>query len=78
MSEEIRKITDWQTVEINFKEYQLASIAFTNFLAGRNYRLVIMREKSDGLQLGIFEGQKFNYRCILANDWKSTEKEVTD
>jgi len=78
LSEEIRKITDWQRDEINFKQYQLASIPFTNFLAERNYRLVIMREKSDDLQLDIFEGQKFIYRCILTNDWESTEKEVIE
>jgi Transposase DDE domain. len=78
LSEEIRKITDWQKAEINFKEYQLASIAFTNFLAERNYRLVIMREKTNDPQLDLFEGVKFNYRCILTNDWESTEKEIIE
>ena len=78
LSEEIRKITDWRKDQINFKEYQLASIAFTNFLAERNYRLVIMREKSNDLQLDLFDGEKFSYRCILTNDWESTEKEIIE
>jgi len=78
LTEEIRQITDWQTVEINFKEYQVASIPFTRFLSDRNYRLVIMREKTGDPQLDLFEGEKFNYRCILTNDHQSSEKEVIE
>jgi len=78
LTEEIRKITDWQTVEINYKEYQVTSIPFTNFLQDRNFRLVIMREKTGDMQLDLFEGEKFNYRCILTNDWESSEKEVIE
>jgi hypothetical protein len=78
LTEEIRQITDWQEVEINFNQYQVASIPFTRFLAERNYRLVIMREKSGDPQLDLFEGVKFNYRCILTNDHPSSEKEVIE
>jgi hypothetical protein len=78
LTEEIRQITDWQTVEINFKEYQVTSIPFTNFLEERKYRLVIMREKSNDPQLDLFEGKKFIYRCILTNDHLSGEKEVIE
>jgi len=78
LTEEIRQITDWQTAEINFKAYQVASIPFTRFLTDRNYRLVIMREKTGDPQLDLFEGEKFNYRCILTNDHESSEKEVIE
>jgi hypothetical protein len=78
LTEEIRQITDWQTIEINFKEYQVVSIPFTRFLCDRNYRLVIMREKTGDPQLDLFEGEKFNYRCILTNDHESSEKEVIE
>jgi hypothetical protein len=78
LTEQILQVSEWQTVEINFKEYQTASIPFTQFFEDRNYRLVIMREKSDDKQLDLFEGEKFNYRCILTNDRESTEKEVTE
>jgi hypothetical protein len=78
LTQEIRQIPDWTPVEINFKEYQVASIPFTRFLGERNYRLVIMREKTGDPQLDLFEGEKFNYRCILTNDWASTEKEVIE
>jgi hypothetical protein len=78
LTEEIRQITDWQNVEINYKEYQTASIPFTRFLVKQNYRLVIMRENVNDSQLDIFEGVKFNYRCILTNDHQSTEKEIIE
>jgi hypothetical protein len=38
----------------------------------RDYRLVIMREKTNDTQLG----EKFNYRCILTNDHLLAEKEI--
>ena len=37
-----------------------------------------MREKCKDAQLDVFEGEKFNYRCILTNDHKSTEKELIE
>ena len=78
LTQEIRQITDWQTVEINFITYEVASIPFTRFFAERNYRLVVMREKTNDPQLDLFEGVKFNYRCILTNDYEWTEKEVIE
>ena len=51
---------------------------FTQFFEDRNYRLVVMREKSDNLQLDLFTGDTFIYRCILTNDHKSSEKEVIE
>jgi hypothetical protein len=78
LTEQIKQITDWQTVEINYINYQVASIPFTSFLENKNYRLVVMCEKSKDSQLDIFEGEKLHYRCILTNDHKSTEKEVIE
>ena len=78
LTEEIRQITDWQGVRINLTDYQVASIPFTNFFEERNYRLVVMREKMNDPQLDLFEGEKFNYRCLLTNDHQSTEKEVIE
>jgi len=78
LTEEVRQITDWQTVEINFIEYQVSTIPFTRFLTEEKYRLVVMREKSNDSQLDLFEGEKFKYRCILTNDRQSTEKEIIE
>jgi hypothetical protein len=78
LSETVRRITDWQSMELNCKRYEVASIPFTNFLEERNYRLVVMREKTGDLQLDLFEGEKFHYRCILTNDRESSAKEVIE
>jgi len=75
---QIVKIQTWKTVEINYKIYEVASIPFTQFFAEKNYRLVIMREKSDDNQINMFTGDTFIYRSILTNDSQSTEKEVIE
>jgi len=77
LTERILQIDDWETVEINYKVYQVASLKFTQFFEDKNYRLVVMREKSDDPQLDLFTGQ-FIYRCILTNDHESSEKEVIE
>jgi hypothetical protein len=75
---QITEIKEWETIEINYKKYEVAPIAFTQFFADRNYRLVIMREKTDNKQIDIFTGDPFSYRSILTNDLESTEKEVIE
>jgi len=69
---------EWQDIEINFKAYKVCSLAFTQFLADRHYRLVVMGEKSDNGQVDLFYGDNCIYRCILTNDWDSTEQEVIE
>jgi hypothetical protein len=75
---QIIEIEKWETVEINYKIYEVASISFTQFFEEENYRLVIMREKSDDNQIDMFTGDTYIYRSILTNDWQSTEKEVIE
>jgi len=75
---QIIEIKKWKTVEINYKIYEVASIVFTQFCEEENYRLVIMREKSDDNQIDMFTGDTFIYRSILTDDWQSTEKEVIE
>lgn len=75
---QITEIKNWENVEINYKNYEVASIPFTQFFADKKYRLVIMREKTTNNQIDIFTGDTFSYRSILTNDWDSTEKEVIE
>jgi hypothetical protein len=74
----ICEITDWKKVEINFRDYQVASLDFTQFFEKRHYRLVVMREANRDGQSDLFTGDRFIYRCILTNDRDSTEKEVIE
>lgn len=76
--EQIREISNWQDVEINYQNYQVASIPFTQFYANRNYRLVIMRELISDNQVDIFTQDVYKYRSILTNDHQSTETEVIE
>ncbi|MEA1897907.1 MAG: IS1380 family transposase [Bacteroidota bacterium] len=76
--EQISEISTWESVEINYQNYEVASIPFKQFFEDRNYRLVIMREKSDSNQIDIFTQDTFVYRSILTDDWESTEKEVVE
>jgi hypothetical protein len=76
--EQINNITDWKTVEINYKNYEVASIPFTQFYKNRNYRLVIMREKGADNQLDMFTQDNYIYRSILTNDHQGTEKEIIE
>ncbi len=78
MFNQINNITDWKTVEINFKNYEVASMPFAQFYKDRNYRLVIMRENSSDNQLDMFTQDTYTYRSILTNDHQSTEKEVIE
>ena len=39
--DKISQITDWQLVEINYKNYEVVSIQFPQFFADHKFRLVI-------------------------------------
>ncbi len=67
---QISEIETWETVEINYKLYQVASIPYTQFFELENYCLSIMREKGKSNQIDMFSGDAFVYRSILANDGK--------
>ena len=78
LTERIRQIEDWKSVEINYIDCQVASIEFLPFFAERHYRLVVQREKFDTNQIDLFTGDNCTYRCILTNDWDSTEQEIIE
>lgn len=72
---QITQIKTWKPVEINFINYEVASLEFTQFFAEKKYRLIIMREKSNQMQADLFTGDSMIYRSILTNDWDCSEKE---
>lgn len=72
----IRDITDWQTVIIGYKEYQVASIEYAPFGQEKTYRYVVSREKNTDGQGDLFTGDNFTYRAIMTNNREMTELEV--
>ena len=67
---------EWQNTEINNQECGLASLPFTAFFAERGYRLVVQRTLVPDKQSTLFDS--YVYRCILTNDWESSEREVVE
>ena len=66
----------WQREEINGTWYELNSIIVEKW-EGKAYRLVIQRERRlDGGQ-DLWEGE-YTYRCILTNDYASTNREIVE
>ncbi len=76
--EQIQEISDWKYIEVNHKQYQVGSMKFKQFMSEKEYRLVVMREKTKNIQVDIFMQDTFKYRLILTNDWESTEKEIIE
>ena len=77
--EEFNHHTDWNSVEIGYEKCDLASFDFKDFIEGKTYRLVAQRtpkRDSDGkIEKDMF-GIVYVYRCIITNDWKSSEKAI--
>ena len=44
---------------------------------GKTYRLVIQRERRMNDNLDLWEGE-YTYRCILTNDYTSTNREIVE
>ena len=66
----------WQQEEINGIEYELNSI-LTEKWEGKAYRLVIQRQRRVDGEQDLWEGE-YTYRCILTNDYTSTNREIVE
>lgn len=69
-AKEIIDVVDvnWQEIELNYKKYEIASIMFKHFFKKHNYRLIIMREKTNTNQMNLFTKDNMKYRTILINE----------
>jgi len=74
--DKINKIKEWTSVEIGFKQYEVASIQYTPFGENKEYRYVVSREKNTDGQFNIFTGDHYLYRAIMTNDQQKTDLEV--
>ena len=55
----------------------IKSERITPFGEGKEYRLVIQRERRLDGEQDLWEG-KYTYRCILTNDYTSTNREIVE
>ena len=66
----------WKRKEINGIEYEVNSI-LTEKWEDKTYRLVIQRVRRMNGDLDLWEGE-YTYRCILTNDYTSTNREIVE
>ena len=78
LTEQIRQITDWQTVRIGHIYHQVASIEYTPFGGTKTYRYVISRQPKKSVQLDCFTGDAFTYRAIMTNDMHMGDQQVIE
>lgn len=74
---------NWKKKEINNINYEVCSIEYEPFTSKndeqkKSYRLVVMRRKTDNKQIDMFTADTMEYRSILTDDRKSTEKEIIE
>lgn len=74
----VRETSNWQTVNIGFKQYQIASIEYAPFGWDKTYRYVITRERKADTQGDLFTGDNFTYRAIMTNNRKMTDVRVVE
>ena len=77
--ENFQQLKEWKDVEVGYEKCDVTSISIDSLIEGKSYRLVVQRSPlkgKDGKQLTDMFGVIYTYRCILTNDWVSTEKDI--
>ena len=74
--DDIFALRGWKKEEINGIEFELNSIIVEKW-KGKAYRLIIQRQRREGGDLDIWEGE-YTYRCILTNDYESSAREIVE
>lgn len=74
--DDIFALRGWKTEYINGHEFETCSIIAEKW-AGKAYRLVIQRQRNHDKELDLWEGE-YTYRCILTNDYTSTDREIVE
>ena len=77
--EDFRQLKEWKSVEVGYEKCDVTSISMDNLIEGKSYRLVVQRsplKDKEGKQRTDMYGVIYTYRCILTNNWTSTEKDI--
>ena len=77
--EDFRQLKEWKSVEDGYERCDVISVSIDNLIEGKSYRLVVQRsplKDKDGKQQTDIFGVIYTYRCILTNNWMSTEKDI--
>ena len=72
------EIENWQSVEINYENKEVASILYAPFDGDNEYRIAVIRKKRKDGQIDMLSGSAYTYQGIITNDYVQTEKEVIE
>jgi len=72
------EIENWQSVEINYENKEVASILYAPFDGDNEYRIAVTRKKRKDGQIDMLSGSAYTYQGIITNDYVQTEKEVIE
>lgn len=78
LREEIKKQTQWKSVEINFKKVQVCSINYKPFKEETTYRYVVCREANTTGQIDAFHQDNFIYRAIITDDFATEDQAIIE
>lgn len=67
---------EWERVELNYEIVEVASIQYQAFGSEISRRVVVTRSLKKDKQLDLFTGDAYQYRGIITNDNKRSNKEV--
>src|SRR3972149_4136756 len=67
------KISNWQTIEINYEKKEAASILYAPFGGEKQYRIVVTRNKRKDGQMDLLSGSAYTYQGIITNNEKERE-----
>lgn len=77
--ENFQQLKEWKDVEVGYEKCDVTSISIDSLIEGKSYRLVVQRSPlkgKDGREQTDMFGVIYTYRCILTNNWTSTEKDI--
>ncbi|SHF93843.1 hypothetical protein SAMN05444364_11933 [Prevotella scopos JCM 17725] len=77
--EEFRQQKEWKSIEVGYEKCDVTSVSMDNLIEGKSYRLIVQRsplKDKEGKQQTDMFGVIYTYRCILTNNWTSTEKDI--
>ena len=73
----IQDVKEWKRVCIGSQETEVASFMCTHLMEDSHYRIVVQRTRVEDREPDLF-GEKYVYRCIITNDWDSSEKSIIE
>ena len=72
------EINNWENVEINYENKEVASILYEPFDGKKQYRIAVTRKKRKDGQIDMLSGSAYTYQGIITNNYEQTEKEVIE